>query len=101
MSDFPAIVAKKSWQDGHVTLNVALNCRSYLGDTCRITGSTKVTSDQARALAASLIDLANKADEKVTIKAAAEARRKKWRDQQVAAGRMIEMSAEEVFLGHR
>lgn len=93
-----AIVAKASYKDGHVTLNVQLRCNGY-GDSARITGSTSLTSAQARELARSLIEIADKADGKVASKAAAEVRRQKWRDREIAAGRMRVITTREFLHG--
>ena len=90
MSD--KISVKKSYRDGHVALNVTLNDRSV-----KVIGSTDLSAAQARELAESLIAEADRADAKVAAKAAKEDRRKKWRDREIAAGRIKIMDAGSFF----
>ena len=91
------ISAKKSYKEGHVSVRVCLNARGWQSDNIKLEGSTDITSAQARDLAKSLIAEADRTDAKVEAKAASEARRKKWRDREVAAGRMKIMSIGEIF----
>ena len=86
-----ALAAKKSYRDGHVAVSIRLKCGGYNSDRAKIESSTELTIQQARALAQSLIDEADKAAAKVEAKAAAEDRRKKYREREIAAGRMIVM----------
>ncbi|CAH2606489.1 conserved protein of unknown function (plasmid) [Rhodovastum atsumiense] len=83
------VVAKKSFKDGHVAVGVQLRCRGFGNDSAKIDASTDLTTDQARALARSLVELAEQAEAKVAAKAAADERRRKCRDREVAAGRMV------------
>ncbi len=83
----PAVVAKKGYKDGIVGLAISLRCHGY-GDGARIDGSTDLSIQQARELAAALISHADAAEAAIAKKAAQEDRRQKWRDREVAAGRM-------------
>lgn len=82
------ISAKKSYKEGHVSVRVELKSRGWGGPSVNIQGTTDLSSAQARELAKALLAEADRADAKVAAKAASEARRKKWRDREVAAGRM-------------
>lgn len=84
----PTIVAKKSYRDGCVTISVRLKSSGF-GDGVRVEGSTELTTEASRELARSLIELADQADARTASKTAAEDRRRKWRDREVAAGRMV------------
>jgi len=84
----PEIIAKKSYKDGHVSVRIDLKSRGWHSATVNVQGSTDLTSEQARELAKSLVAEADRADAKVAAKAASDARRKKWRDREVAAGRL-------------
>lgn len=92
------IIAKKSYKDGHVALAIRLRSGGW-GDSVKIEGSAELTSEQARALAHSLTELADASDAKVAAKAASEDRRRKWRYREIAAGRMVQMSAREFLNG--
>jgi hypothetical protein len=83
------VVAKKSFRDGRVALAITLKARGWGNDEAKISGSTELTTAQARALAQELIARADEADAKVTKKAEAQNRRRKWRDREIAAGRMV------------
>jgi len=83
-----AISTKKSYKDGHVSVRVSLKAHGWQSDSIKIEGTTDLTTAQARDLAKSLIAEADRADAKVANKAASDERRKKWRDREVAAGRM-------------
>ena len=84
----PPVAARKSYRNGTVALAIALKCGGY-GPSANITARTEITTAQARELARSLITLADQSDAKAAAKDAAEQRRRKWRDQEVKAGRMI------------
>ena len=81
------IRAMKSNYPANVSVSVKLNT-GWDGDHVRLDGSTNLTTDQARALGQSLIALADAADAKAAAHAAVEARRRAWRDREIAAGRM-------------
>lgn len=84
----PAFSAKKSFKDGHVKVRVEIKSDGWRGDSVNVQGSTDLSSSAARDLAQALLAEADRADAKVASKEASEARRRKWRDQEVAAGRM-------------
>jgi len=86
--------AKRSYKAGCV--NVRINLRSH-HDSTKIEATATLTTEQARALASSLIGLADMEDAKVKAKSAAEARRKAWRDREIAAGRLKVMYWDEVL----
>lgn len=88
-----AISAKKSYKDGHVSVRVSLKG----GYSLKAEGTTELTSDQARELAKALLAEADRADAKVASKEASDARRKKWRDREIAAGRMKIISPNQFF----
>lgn len=83
-----AISVKKSYKEGNVAVRVSLRARGWQSDSIKVEGTTDLSSAQARELAKSLLAEADRADAKVEAKAASEARRKKWRDREVAAGRL-------------
>ena len=94
----PPFEAANAYRDGYVTLRGAAKSRSDYGAvSIDAKVSIDLTTAEARALAASLIAQADAADLKVAKKVAAEARRKAWRDREVAAGRMKVMSMKEFF----
>jgi hypothetical protein len=70
-------------RDGHVSVRVVLKANGLKAE-----GSTDLTSAQAQELAQSLIDEADRADSKAAARAAAKERREKWREREIAAGRM-------------
>jgi len=92
-----AITAKKSYKDGHVSVHVTLKGRGFQADSVRIDGSTDLSSAEARKLAADLIEQANRADARAAAKAQADTRRAKWREREIAAGRMKVMSLRDVL----
>lgn len=94
----PPILAKKSCRDRCIELAIELRCGGYSADaTAKIAARTTISTDEARALAEMLIQLADAADAKAAAKAAREERREKWREREIAAGRMKVMSAREFF----
>jgi hypothetical protein len=85
------VIAKKSYKEGHVALGISLKCRGWNSDSAKVEGGADITSEAARRLAAELMRRADEADAKVDAKAAHEERRKKWREREIAAGRMKAM----------
>ncbi len=85
------IIAKKSYKDGHVSVAVKLKARGWNSDTIKTEGSTDITSAQARELGLALMQCADQADAKVDAKAKKEEGRRKYREREIAAGRMIVM----------
>ena len=95
----PAITTKKSHKDGHVTVRLSLKSRGWPGDSIKVEGETDLSSAEARELAKSLIEEADRADAKVAAKAASDERRKKWRDREIAAGRLKVIELGSLFGG--
>lgn len=92
MSDTKAIspvTAVRSYHKGCVAVGIRLKCSGWNTDSATIKASTDLTIEQARELAQSLIQLADLAEAKIAAEAASVARRKKWRDREIAAGRMV------------
>jgi len=86
------ITAIKSYGAGKVGIRAQFKCSGY-GDRATIATSTDLTTEQARALAAALVALADQADAKVAAEAASKERRKKYQDREIAAGRMVVFGA--------
>lgn len=87
------VVAKKSNSAGHVAISIRLACRDWRSGHAKIEAGAAITTEHARDLARELIALADSADVRKATKAASEARRRKWRDREIAAGRMIVLGA--------
>ena len=87
MSD-PVITAKRSFRDGCVSITFDGEAYGHGGAHIRAKAQADVTVQQARALAASLIDLADRAHKRAADLAARAARRRKWREREAAAGRL-------------
>lgn len=87
MSD--PVVAKKSYHAGQVGVSMRLSCGSWSSGHVKVEASADITTEQARFLAQTLTVLADAADAKVAAKPTSEDRRKKWRDREIAAGRMV------------
>ncbi len=77
----------KSYKDGHVGLRASMKGDGR-GDSIKMDAGTDLSSIRARDLAQALIEEANRADAKVATKKASDERRQKYRDREVAAGRM-------------
>jgi hypothetical protein len=91
VSKAPEIAVTKSFTEGCVGIRVTLCARGYSGASVNIQGSTNITTIESRELAMALIALADEADAKIAKSAAAKERRDKWREREIAAGRMIIM----------
>lgn len=85
------IIAKKSYSAGKVSVSVSLKASGYNGDRIQVVGSTNITSDQARELAMALMALADATDAKVEAKTKHEENSRKYREREIAAGRLIVM----------
>lgn len=83
---------KKSYRDGHLALRFSVKDR-----TVRVDGGSELSTAQARDLATALISEADRADAKVAAKKESEERRRKWRDREVAAGRIKIIGAAKFF----
>ena len=80
--------AKKSYKEGHVSVRFDLKARGWHSASVNVHGTTDLSSAQARELAKALLVEADRSDAKVAAKTSLEERRKKWRDREVAAGRI-------------
>lgn len=74
---------KRSYRDGHVALRFSVR-----GGYVKIDGGSDLNIADARKLAAALIAESDRADAKIAAKKASDERRQKWRDREIAAGRM-------------
>lgn len=92
----PAIKVSKSYSDGHIQLSVKASV-GHVGQSIASTVAVAVSLDDARALQADLAAAVEKEAARLQAKADQEARRKAWRDREVAAGRMQVFSASEFF----
>lgn len=88
---------KKSYREGHVGLRFSVKASGRDGDSIRIEGGADLSTAAARDLARALIKEADRADAKVAAKKASDERRQKWRDREVAAGRIKVMSLGDVI----
>lgn len=95
----PPITVHRSFSDGNVSISIRLRASNYGDASIKIEANTDLTTAQARTLAQELTAAADQADAKVAAKAAAAERRQKWRDREVASGRMKVLSAREFFRG--
>lgn len=91
------IVAKKSYKEGHVSVRIDLKSQGWQSASVNVQATTDLSSVQARELAKSLLAEADRTDAKVAAKAASEGRRKKWRDREVAAGRLKIVKLDSLF----
>lgn len=87
----PQFAAKKAYNNGYVSVGFNLKCRAWHNGcaNAKIDGRTDITTIEARELASALIQCADEADAKVTKKAKHDENRKKYREREIAAGRMI------------
>ena len=88
---------KKSYMDGHVGLRFSVKARGRHSDTIKIDGGSDLSTAAARDLAKALMEEAERADAKVAAKAASDMRRQKYREREIAAGRMKIISLDEMF----
>jgi hypothetical protein len=93
MAGTSPIKAAKSYRDRSVSVKMSLRVSGYSADHAKIEAATAITTDQARELAAELVALADAADAKAEAAEAAKERRRKWADQEVAAGRMVRFTS--------
>lgn len=89
------VAVKRSYKAGHVGLKVSLKSDGWRSDSIKVDGSADLSTDEARDLAAALIEAADREDEKAAKKAASEVRRRKWREREIAAGRMVMISPQD------
>ena len=88
----PPITVKKSFKEGCVGVRVDLKSSNWPGDSVKVEGTTDLPSAQARELAMALIAEADRVDAKVAAKAASDERRRKYREREIAAGRLVVFS---------
>lgn len=79
---------KKSYRDGHVGVRFSVKASGWHGNSIRIDGGADLSTADARNLAVALIKEADRADAKVAAKMASDERRQKWRDREIAMGRL-------------
>lgn len=87
------VAVRKSNSIDHIAISIRLACRDWRSGHAKIEAGTAITTEHARDLARELIALADSADARKAAKATSEARRRKWRDREIAAGRMIVLGA--------
>ena len=85
------ITAKKSYRTGYVSVCINMKVSGYGSGRVKFEAHEDLTCDQARTLALSLNELAEKAEAKVVANKEHEERRKKYREREIAAGRTIVM----------
>jgi hypothetical protein len=85
----PKLLAKvqKSYQDGHIKLRVDASA-SRRGHDVSVSAAVDLDLEAARWLSASLLVAVEKEEAKIKAHQEREARRKAWRDREVAAGRI-------------
>lgn len=84
---------KKSYRDGCVALRFSVKG----GYSLKVEGGTDLTTADARALAKAMIEEADRVDARQAAKRAAEERRQKWREREIAAGRLKVMPLTSLF----
>ena len=89
-------IVKRSYKDSHVAVRVSMRA-GYHGDSARIDGATDISAAQARELATALTQEADRAEARAAAKKASEDRRQKWREREIAAGRLKVFGASELF----
>lgn len=92
----PVIKVSKSYSDGHIQLSVKASA-GHIGQSIASTVAVAVSLADARALQTELAAAVEKEAARLQTKVDQEARRKAWRDREVAAGRMQVFSANEFF----
>lgn len=94
----PPFVARRSSRDGNIAVTAKLTCRNWPNvGSIRMEASADLTIAQARELAAALVALAEKEEAKMAAKEAQGERRRKWREREIAAGRMRVFTPAEFF----
>ena len=93
------IAVKKACKDGCIGISVTLKASGWGADRVKVDGGTDLTTAQARELARALVEAADQEDAKLARKTASEERGQKWRDREVAAGRLKIISAQEFLNG--
>lgn len=83
-----AFTVSRAYSDRMVSVRFKVQTHNF-GTSIATQGSTDLSCQDARALAAALTEQAAAADLKAEKKVQADARRRAWRDREIAAGRMI------------
>lgn len=83
----PVVKATRSSREGHVHL-MAKASAYHFGQSVSSSVSIDLDIEAARAFRLELETAIAKAEEKITSKVERDARRKKWRDREIASGRM-------------
>lgn len=92
----PVVKATKGYREGHISLSVQADAHHF-GVSVASKVSVALDLDAARALQAEIGEAVSKAEAKMKAAAEREARRKSWRDREVAAGRRQVFSVNEFF----
>jgi len=87
------MTVKKSYTDGHIAVGLVLKTQGWHSDSISVTATTDLTIQQAREFAASLLAKADAQEARVKAKQQAKERRGRWREREIAAGRMVVMDA--------
>jgi len=85
----PQLNVKKSYKDGHVSIKFEIKSRRWNAQDLLVKGGVDITTEHARDLAALLIQYADNADSKTLAKKKSEENRQKYREREIAAGRMV------------
>lgn len=92
----PIAKATKGYREGHISLSVKADARHF-GVSVASAVSITLDLDAARALQAEIGEAVSKAEAKMKAKADSDARRKAWREREVAAGRLQVFSVTEII----
>lgn len=84
---------KKSYKDGCIALRFSVKG----GYSLKVEGSADLATAEARDLANAMIEECDRVDARIAAKNAAEERRQKWREREIAAGRLNVMSLTSVI----
>ncbi len=92
----PAFSVKRAYGDACVRISVALSSHGY-GPSVSVNASHEISTAEARELAKNLIAEADRADAAAAKKQAEKGRRAQYTEREIAAGRMVKISATEFF----
>jgi hypothetical protein len=84
------VIVSRGWNRDINLMVKASPCER--GESVKVEAKVSVSTEKARQIAAELISLAVEIDAKIAKEKAAEERRQKWREREIAAGRMKSMS---------
>ena len=91
------LTMKRSYRDGMIGVGVFSKANEYGSDTIRIDATLDVDISDARAFAAALVAEADRLEDVAAKRAAAKDRRMKWREREIAAGRIRLMSIDQLL----